>query len=96
MLSRELAESLFGSTKVTGEQIRLNEPAWITEETSKSGGDRSSSAGGELFEVAGVADQEGNYLLIPMLEGTAETVAVLFEKRFQSKERGNSILEFRR
>lgn len=42
---------------------------------------------GTLLEVAGVLAQEGGYLLIWMTEGEVERVAVLFERRFQAKER---------
>ena len=93
VLSRELAEALFGCTEVTGEQIRLEVPAWAAENESQGGGECPPSAERtekekkkQVFEVAGVADQEGEYLLFPLPEGTVETVAVLFEKRYQVKE----------
>ena len=104
MLSRDLAEALFGSTEVTGEQILLEELSWTSSETSNNAKDQpspiNSSAKKEkgkrklLLVVAGVMDQEGKYLLIPMSEGTVETVAVLFERRFQAEEKMREYFPF--
>lgn len=66
VLSQDLAEALFGSMEVVGEQVQSD---------------------GELLEVAGVLAQEGEYLLVLMTEGEVERIAVLFERRFQAKER---------
>ena len=104
VLSRDLAEALFGSTEVTGEQILLEELSWTSSETSNNAKDQpspiNSSAKKEkgkrklLLVVAGVMDREGKYLLVPMSEGTVETVAVLFERRFQAEEKMREYFPF--
>jgi hypothetical protein len=71
VLSRDLAEALFGSDQVTGEQVCLD-----------------GEEGEKIFlEIAGVIDREGKYMLVPMSEGEVERIAVLFDKRFQAREK---------
>ncbi len=104
VLSRDLAEALFGSTEVTGEQILLEELSWASSETLNgaegqpspidSSAKKEKGKRKQLLVVAGVMDREGKYLLVPMSEGTVETVSVLFERRFQAEEKMREYFPF--
>lgn len=81
VISRELADSLFGNVDVEGEQV-----CFLEERKEKDNDER------RILTVAGVIGQEGKYLLVYVEEGKMERIAVLFDKRFQAKEKMEALL----
>lgn len=77
VLSKGLADALFGSVDVAGEKICLREPG----------------KGKRNFIVAGVIDKEGEYLLIHQEEEEADYVAVRFKARFQACQKLQELLQ---
>ena len=88
VLTGVLADALFGSVDVVGEQVCCPEA-----DTGKEQG-MQTQAGKRTLTVAGVIDQEGQCLLVPTQSGEMERVAVRFKERFQIKERVKELLSF--
>ncbi len=76
VLSKGLADALFGSVDVEGEKICLQET-----------GGEESDGGRKAFVVVGVIDKEGEYLMIYTEKGTMDRLAVSFKNRFQAREK---------
>ncbi len=90
VLTGELADALFGSVDVVGEQVCCPEA-----DTGKGQGSQTQAGTGKrILTVAGVIDQEGQCLLVPTQSGEMERVAVRFKERFQIKERVKELLSF--
>ena len=103
VLTGELADALFGSVDVVGEQVSClqTDVGWTHRKhagASGNGTGQGKQAGAQdgstnhILTVAGVIDKEGQCLLTFTQSGEIERVAVRFRERFQIKERMKELL----